>query len=56
MKLNFWQWVGVALLVVAAIVYITWDKPRRDEKRKQSTLMSPVAPVVLHAIPAADAA
>jgi hypothetical protein len=34
MKLNFWQWVGVALLAVALVVYFTWDKPRRDRKKE----------------------
>jgi hypothetical protein len=42
MKLNFWQWVGVALLVVAAVVYFTWDKPRRDKKKAGTTTIAPV--------------
>ena len=27
MKLNFWQWLGVMLLIVGVAVYI-WDKNR----------------------------
>ena len=46
MKLNFWQWVGVALIVVAIIVYFVWDRPQREEKKRQresegATLVEP---------------
>lgn len=27
MKLNFWQWLGVALLVVGGVVWMTKSKP-----------------------------
>lgn len=29
MKLNFWQWLGVVLLIIGVAVYM-WDK-RRDK-------------------------
>lgn len=37
MKLNFWQWIGVLLLVVAVIVWFFWDRPRRERKRAAET-------------------
>lgn len=41
MKLNFWQWLGVLMLVAAAIVYVTSDK--NDEKRKDLPATQPAA-------------
>lgn len=42
MKLNFWQWIGVVLLGVALVVYFTWDKPRRDQKKAGQGTDAPV--------------
>jgi hypothetical protein len=38
MKLNFWQWIGVALLIVA-VIYISWDKlkPKGTPSGQQSS-------------------
>ena len=44
MKLNFWQWVGVALIVVAIIVYFVWDRPRRLEKKEREGTARLTAP------------
>jgi hypothetical protein len=50
MKLNFWQWIGVFLIVVALVVYFTWDKPRRERKKQGEAQVSapfPVLPLIV---------
>lgn len=41
MKLNFWQWLGVAMLLVAGIIYVISDKS--DEERKGAPATQPAA-------------
>ena len=45
MKLNFWQWLGVVLLLVAALVYFLWDRPRRQKRNAPAT--GTLAPLVV---------
>ena len=37
MKLNFWQWLGVVLLVIAVVLWIV----RQRNERKQAELGTP---------------
>jgi heme/copper-type cytochrome/quinol oxidase subunit 2 len=46
MKLNFWQWVGVFLIVLALVVYFLWDKPRRERKKDGESQVSVPVPVL----------
>jgi drug/metabolite transporter (DMT)-like permease len=42
MKLNFWQWVGVVLLVLGAILYFTRD----DKDKKPDPPKAPQSPAL----------
>ena len=40
MKLNFWQWLGVLLLIVGVAVFI-WDKNYRNKPATTTTTTTP---------------
>jgi drug/metabolite transporter (DMT)-like permease len=48
MKLNFWQWLGVALLILGVIWYVM--RERGERARTRSSLPTP-APAIALACP-----
>ena len=45
MKLNFWQWLGVVLLVIGVVLWVL-KKTRSDGTTVPSSGATPTAPVV----------
>jgi hypothetical protein len=48
-KLNFWQWLGVVLLIIGIVWWIVRDDP---EKEKNKPRPNPAAPVPAFSQPA----
>jgi hypothetical protein len=48
MKLNFWQWLGVALLILG-VIWTIYHRRKPATTRPSSLAPAPVTPAALHA-------
>jgi hypothetical protein len=49
-KLNFWQWLGVVLLIIGIVWWIVRDDPKKDQDKKPNP--NPAAPTPAFSQPA----